>query len=299
MSTMIALVGEQPIPVLLPVRALKPNLVALMHTGDTRLVAERIKRLINTQVDLLEVEPFDVRDCQRVLKRYLKHAPGPVIYNLTGGTKTMLLAAYMVALTNRSSVVYLQTQGATSRLYSYRVGSSGLVEIEARELPALINADDYLKAHLPGFTLDGFSREGKSLTSGGLFEKAVHDALLRGRIDEVLPGVKPDGVAKNIDIDLFVRCGNQAGIAEIKLNKAGKAGLDQLATAGGREYLGIYTAKFLIVGNIIGDGLKELAQARGIKIIELPSYAINKQLSLVDEKVLTESVRGKLGVKPT
>jgi hypothetical protein len=296
MTTLIALVGEQPIPILLPIRALKPKRVALMFTEDSRQVAERLQRLIAVPVDDVLVKPFDVRDCQQKLKRYLQKISGPVTYNLTGGTKTMLLAAYTVAVSNRSAVVYLQTQGSRSRLYSYRISSSGLIESEARELPVLLEAADYLRAHVLDYTCTGFSQKDGKLTDGGLFEKAVAEALT-GQVDEVLAGVHPAGVAGNIDIDFVIRCGNQVGIAEAKAHQARKEGLDQLTMAGGREYLGTYTSKFFVIGNTMGSSLKQLAEARGIQVIELPGYAASGVMAATEAKLLVETVRKRLGAK--
>ncbi len=296
MKTMIALVGEQPIPILLPIRALKPERVALMFTDDTRRVAERLRRLIDVPVDEVPIKPFDVRDCQQKLKRYLQKVAGPVTYNLTGGTKMMSLAAYTIAVSNHSAVVYLQTQGSRSRLYSYRISSSGLIESDVRDLPVLIDADNYLRAHLSGYSCTGFSQKDGKLTDGGLFEKAVADALT-GQVDEILLGVHPDEVAGNIDIDFVVRCGNQVSIVEAKANKASKDGLDQLAMAGGREYLGTYTSKFLVVGNTIGTSLKQLAEARGIQVVELPSYAAAGVIATAEARSLVETVRKRLGAK--
>jgi len=102
-------------------------------------------------------------------------------------------------------------------------------------------------------------------------------------------------VADNIDIDLFIRCGNQAGIAELKAGKAGKDGIDQLSTAGGRAYLGIYAAKFLITGSPLGGSLKQLAKALGIVAVELPSYSAGNQISHADRKLLVETIKRKLG----
>lgn len=296
MTTMIALVGEQPIPILLPIRTLKPKRVALMHTTETYVVAQRLERLVDVPVDLLQTKPYDVRDCQQKLKRYLSKVGGPITYNLTGGTKPMLLAAYTLAVSAHSAVVYLQTQGNISRLYSYRISSSGLSETGSHDLGTLISTDDYLRAHLSDYSIAGFSQTGGRLTVGGQFEKALADALV-GQIDDVLPGVHPAGVADNIDIDLVVRCGNQVGIVEAKSNKASKEGLDQLMMAGGREYLGIYTAKFLAVGNTIGPSLKQLAKARGITVLELPSYATSGALGREDAKLLIDTVRSRLGAR--
>jgi hypothetical protein len=208
----------------------------------------------------------------------------------------MLLAAYTVAVSNRSGVVYLQTQGSLSRLYMYRVSSSGLIESEVRELPALIDTDDYLRAHLPDYGCAGFSQKDGKLTDGGLFEKAVAEALA-GQVDEILAGVHPGEVAGNIDIDFVIRCGNQVGIAEAKANKASKEGLDQLAMAGGREYLGTYTRKFLVIGNVMGSSLRQLAEARGIHVVELPTYAATGVIALADARRLVEIVRKQLGAR--
>ncbi len=286
---LVSLVGEQPLPILLPTRALRPTRVALIHTVDTLSVAKRVRRLLDMVVDFVRVEPFDVRDCQRKIKQYLKRVRGTAVYNLTGGTKTMLLAAFMSALHRKERVLYLQTHGSVSRLYHYRYSSSGLIETKTEDLPALITADDYLRAHLPGYKAVGFSRGEKR---GREFEEAVYQAL-KGNADEILIGVKPGGVADNIDVDLFIRCGNQAGIAELKLSKGNKDGIDQLSTAGGQAYLGIYTQKFLIVGREVTAGIKQLAQARGISVIELPSYA-NGQLSYADRRKLVVTVQAKL-----
>jgi hypothetical protein len=88
------------------------------------------------------------------------------------------------------------------------------------------------------------------------------------------------------------------GIAEAKANKASKEGLDQLTMAGGREYLGTYTSKFLIVGNTMGLGLKQLAEARGIQTIELPSYAATGVIAPNEARQLVETVRKWLGAQP-
>jgi hypothetical protein len=58
--------------------------------------------------------------------------------------------------------------------------------------------------------------------------------------------------------------------------KKPKQGIDQLNTAGGREYLGTYAIRVLINGRTLSPDIKTLAQERGVKLIELPGYCDNR-----------------------
>jgi len=297
MSTMVCLMGEQPIPVLLPVRHINPQKTLLVCTRDTKAVAGRLAGLVPS-AETLVVPPYDVGRALTQMKQAAA-LEGELIVNLTGGTKLMALAAYSLAAERRCDFVYLDSQQRRSLLYRYRFDSPTPSQATVTELDTLINLDDYLRAHLPGYSAEGFSKEKNGqLTDGGRFEKAVHDALDR-RGFEVLAGVRPQGVEEQIEIDLVVRVGNQVGIAEIKLgdaqNKANKEALDQLTTAGSREYLGTYTARFLITARPIhANGIRALAQAMGIAIIELGDYNGGLTLSLASAERLAESVRARL-----
>ena len=140
--------------------------------------------------------------------------------------------------------------------------------------------------YLGDYQITGFAK-----TREGAFEKAVHD-VLQTHVDEVLAGVKKGGA---LDIDLVIRCGNRVGIAEVKTGEKArkKVGIDQLNTAGGREFLGTYTKKFLIV-DMPWDtlsNLRELAQARDITVIEVPSYGMTGAISNTDQRTLARTVQ--------
>jgi predicted RecB family endonuclease len=143
------------------------------------------------------------------------------------------------------------------------------------ELPELITIADYLNAHLPGFRVEGASQ-----TDGGHFEQAVANALQEAGF-EVMIGVRPERVADQIEIDLVIRYKNQVGIAEVKLGggEAPKKGVDQLSTAGRREYLGTYTRKFLIVARRQNNKIRQLARESDVTLIELPDYRSGRPLS--------------------
>jgi hypothetical protein len=298
MHTMIALVGEQPIPNLLPVRHLKPAKTVLVYTATTEKTAQRLAKIIpNSAGHKLAASPYEVGKILAGLTQATSGESG-VYFNLTGGTKPMALAAYTLAARMGAPFIYLQSERPPETLYLYEFAQGQPVLQSTEPLPPLINADDYLRAHLPGYRAVGCSRdENGEITDGGLFEQAIYDALKKEDDLEVLAGVRPEGVADQIEVDLVVRCGNRVGIAEVKLGDKGgqkpKQGLDQLATAGGREYLGTYTAKFLIVARRQTRGIHALADARQIKVIELPGYRDGK-LPPEERQRLVQTIRDRL-----
>jgi hypothetical protein len=293
---LLSLIGEQPIPNLLPIRALSPDENLLVYTSRTQQVARRLRRIISAAEGLdgdLKAPPYDMPRTLRLLQERLA-GQREVVFNLTGGTKLMALAAFALAAQTRRPFVYLQSEGQRSQLFRYAFRDGLPLMEERQELPTLINASEYLSAHLDVYRTDGFSRdEHGELSEGGWFEQAVFVAL-QPRIDEVLAGVRPTGAGQQIEIDLVLRCGNQTGIAEVKLGggDSGKRGLDQLKMAGEPTYLGTYTAQFLIVARKqLSGSIQALASARGIHVICLPDYQPGRPLSRQEADKLAAQVR--------
>lgn len=294
MTTLLSLIGEQPMPVLLPARFLQPERTLLVCTERTKPVAQRLQELLPHA----QIEPTDPYDLPAILAALGKLLPAgeAAIVNLTGGTKMMMLAAFALAMQRGWDFVYLESEHTPFVLHRYSLADGHLRRISSQELPALISAADYLNAHLPGFDETGCSRDEKGhLTIGGRFEQAVVNAL-KDRF-EVLAGVRPKGVANQIEIDLVIRRGNRVGIAEVKLGGGDarpKQGIDQLSTAGGRVYLGAYTSKFLITGGRPAPSIKRLASERGVTIIPLPGYDDGFPLKRDDQARLLNVMSEKL-----
>jgi hypothetical protein len=293
--TLLHLVGEQPMPVLLPDRLLRPARSLLIYTTRTRPVAERLKRLL-PQAAFAEADPYDL---PAILSRLAELTPAsePTVVNLTGGTKMMMLAAFALAMQRGWDFVYLESEQQPATLHRYSVGAAGLRRQARDRLPSLISAADYLNAHLPGFRVEGFSRDEQGrLNDGGLFEQAVHDAL-RPHVDEVLAGVRPQGVANQIEIDLLIRVGNQVGVAEVKLGggvERPKQGIDQLSTAASRDYLGHYTGKFLITANRLAASIQRLAREKQVTAVTLQEYRLGQPLTAADQQRLVQAVTERL-----
>lgn len=282
LELLVSLVGEQPIPNLLVTRQLQPARHLLVYTHRTEPVARRLRSLISQHSDLsqdLLCKPYDFEALVAALRSRLDLSKGAV-FNLTGGTKLMSLGAYALAAETGSQVVYYENEGR--RLLTYILENGSLKRASAQKLPTLINIDDYLRAHWPGYRQEGPARDEQNhLNQGGLFEQAVFSAL-KPRCDEVLCGVHPEGVADQIEIDLVVRRGNQIGVLELKLGgnrDSGKKGMGQLKLAAEATYLGTYACPILVVGaGDLNKKIKTLAEKRRIHIIYLPEYQEGRAL---------------------
>lgn len=299
MTLLVSLIGEQPIPNLLPVRFLKPDENILVYSDRTKPQAERLRKLLSGSPDLhadLKTNAFAFDAILACLQERLTGAQD-VTLNLTGGTKMMALAAFALAPRLAYPFVYLQTDGRVSWLYRYG-WENGLPRLTVREtLPALVTAEDYLNAHLPGFTQGDFNREERgALSEGGMFEKAIHAALLP-HFDQILHSVAPREVDDQIEIDLVLRCSNQVGIAEVKLGggESPKRGLDQLKMAGEARYLGTYTQQFLIVAApVLPRRIENLARKREITIVHVPEYRQGLPIPSGAAKRAAQEIRARL-----
>lgn len=301
MTTMIALVGEQPIPNLLPVRYLEPESLLLVHTKRTEQTAGRLRDLMkDTETLMLNVQPYDIERIRHSIEE-VAGGRSDLVFNLTGGTKIMAVAAYDLAAQSRSSFIYLQTEGRRGRdcqsvlyRYGFDEGRPTLEERKVLDEP-LISLDDYLKVHFGDFEESPLSRAGDRATDGGAqLEQAVHRAL-EGYVDEIKHGVRPAGMKNQVETDLVIRCVNQIGFIEVKSGGegSGKKAVDQLTTAGARELSGTYTARFLVTVQTRRDDYKALASQMGVSVVELLDYR-GGRLSERDTHALRQRIAERL-----
>jgi|GEM_PF-2152960 len=212
---------------------------------------------------MLPTDPYDIERIAGDLEQRIREegwADSELVFNLTGGTKTMVLAAYRIAESRRAPFVYLQSEGRRSILYRYEFGDHGYRKARDEVLPALLTINDYIRAHV--------GRDPEQMRPkedlGARFEAAIRDAL-QGCVDEVKQGVILGGA---LELDLVVRLGNQVGVIQAKTGEKAKKkeGLDQLNAACGRENLGTYTAKILTVNQRWDETLENLRElGRGVE----------------------------------
>jgi hypothetical protein len=285
---MVALIGEQPVPNLLPARHLRPDAALLVHTELTRTTASHVKKALEPTVtsELFEVDPYDMASIQlRLMERLVDLSRDDhVVLNLTGGTKPMAMASLEVARRLNSPFVYFQSEANESRLSYYRIDRDSITLAKVEDVPETLTIDDYLRLHLGAYERDAPRND---------FEREVALALAADpRIAEVMTSLRPQGLGA-LEVDFVVRRGNQVGIGEVK-TQAAKAGIDQINAVSDPRYLGTYVHKFLVSGKMVDSNNKELAEAYRIEVIELPSFGEAGTLSPRDKEQLVTTVAQKL-----
>ncbi len=292
-TVLINLIGEQPAPNLLPVYELRPDKTLLVATERTKPVAKRLAQRLREkgyQAEIVLGEAYDVETTVCSIQQALRADKATrLVGNFTGGTKVMVLALLraLQEWPRDKQLVYFRTEGSQGMLYFFDPDS--LNGREVRLLDQTLTLEDYLKVYLGDYRF-----EGPGVGPGRAFEITIAEALAPV-VDELYQGLRKGGA---LDIDLVFRCGNQVGIAEVKSGKKAKKkeGIDQLNTAGGRDFLGTYVKKFLIVDTSWKEltNLRELAEARNIVLIELPSFGQKGFLDETDKQTLVNAVRSKL-----
>ncbi len=311
MTTMIALVGEQPQPNFLPVLHYRPDKVLLVYTDRTKNKYDYLKVALEKRgftIYGLETDPYDIPSIVKVLDEKLNEKledqsallPQPLIVNLTGGTKTMSLAAYQVGEQYNASAIYMQSESGQSIVDHYTWQNHQFKHQKQEILPEHIDLSDVLNLHLgQGKDAEGKMRwkeKGPNIDNdnhGHLFELAIAQTL-RDHNYEVMCGVK--GKNDQLDIDVILRYQNQISIIEAKTSKNGVVtnldAVKQISTA--INYLrGTYINPFVVIDGRPSDELKMMCGLLRISIISLPDYkrgAIAFSLSQEDSQTLLDTI---------
>lgn len=270
MTTMIALVGDQPLSNFLPVKYYQPQKVLLIYTTKTRQKYEYLQATLqkDANVDALEVEPYDILAiAQAIDAKIPKKTPSPsLLFNLTGGTKPMPLAAYQVAQQRKAPMMYLQSEGKNTCVYHYLREDQQLRLVDNELLPEIATLQDIFDLHLgPG----NWQEDGSGRREGSVFEDAIVDVLrLNGY--EVMVGV--NAMNGQMDVDVAVRFGNQYGIIEAKMGRNGVRldGIKQLSNAA--RHLGTYSQTLFVITVPPQGAQRMMVKASNIEVVSLPTY---------------------------
>ena len=73
-----------------------------------------------------------------------------------------------------------------------------------------------------------------------------------------------------------------------------KKGIDQLSTAGGREYLGTYARKRLITAGEIRERVRLLAAEKQVAIVQVHGYRNGRPIPLAESARLVSEVKRAL-----
>lgn len=290
MALMIALIGGQPMPNLLPVRHYHPDEVLLVYTAGTKPQCDRLKPILSreTKVHTLETDAYDIELIKKHMKdkfQELKVLPESLIFNLTGGTKAMVLAAYQVAQDYASPVFYLQSESKQNHIYSY-IWRDGQLQLVSDDV--LLSEYVRLKDIFDMYVGANNWKEGKpSDNVGGLFEIAIAQ-VLRTRGYEMMCGIR---IFKDIEIDVTIRDKNQIAIIEAKIGEQARSlkGVQQLSTA--VRNLGTYTKQFYVINELPSKSHEAIMLASNIQVISLQEYASGMlELTANDASKLVDAI---------
>jgi len=295
MTTLIQLIGAQPLPNLLPWLHLKPDQTMLIYTPQTDQVRQRIESVIG-QCHSIRCDAYDIESLVKALDAELaSQQNSDLIFNLTGGTKAMVLAANQVAMKRGALVVYLESERTQNVLYEYRYDNQQTLRLQGKTLlPELITIEQFLDAHIGK---GQWQEAGPSKDIGGAFEQAVADAI-RARLSqaEVKQGIKFLGSDRRpqVDLDIVVRCGNQ--FARIECKSQGKTttldAAKQLNLVS--ELLGTYTRKFIALSNDPNPEHQAVYEATRTTVIVLSSFS-DTNLSDNDQQNLAKTIAQAIG----
>jgi hypothetical protein len=295
---MISLVGEQPAPNLLPIGYFQPTRVALVHTSlpQSQVRAKRLAGLIEgkrkIRTELWQTDAYRVEQIRDDLKRIIDERQllgHELVFNLTGGTKPMALAAYETARMFAAKAFYYQTEDNQSLIHPYRFDEDGqLIAEQPLQITETLTLDDFLRVYVGDYESNPPKED---------FERMVVEALRNSDLAdfEILPSVHLKELSGNVEVDALARQGNRLAAFEIK-RTAAKRGIDQLNGVTDQRTLGTYTRKILVSATPLEGNNQELAQAYRIRVVVLESGK-SGALSETDRRTLIESVRDELEPK--
>jgi hypothetical protein len=119
---MLCLIGEQPVPNLLPIRELRPKEVVLFYTTLTEERSKYLRSvLINEGIICERVkvdDPYHIEDIVAIIGDEVDSKSGCLL-NLTSGTKPMAFAGFEVSRKKNIPFCYLQSEGKRNLLFLY------------------------------------------------------------------------------------------------------------------------------------------------------------------------------------
>jgi len=270
MTAMIALVGAQPLPNFIPIRTEKPSAALFVYTDRTERVYKQLEVVLRQETSVfgLQTDAYNIPTIEQAVRDWIEKqavASDTLVFNITGGTKTMSLALYRVAERYQAPMLYVESERNQNRMYRY-IWSNGL-HLECKDLlPECITLDDFLNMY---FGHGEWKEYGPGNQEGSAFEQAIAHTLQQAGY-EVKLGVKV--LNNQIDIDVIVRHENQVGIIEAKAGNNGSRmdGIKQLNNAA--KQLGLYTRSFYVITVPPNERHEDIVNASNIKVVSLSGY---------------------------
>ncbi len=287
---LLSLLGEQPIPNLLPLwQYAQYDSVRFAATTRTYPLALSLAaaipqdpRLAHLQVlDPLLLEAYNLATARRAINQALvdHHREGKqVCLNLTGGTKLMSLAALQAAFGSGTPLLYVATE-SNEVIHLSPDGS----ELRRDPLEVHISVNQYLLAHELQSSYDSAFRPGMekapvhhSQPGSYLEEQVARAALKEGVFDDVRRGLY---IRRQVDhgyvvneLDVVVTRNGRLAVCSCKSGSATtpkmREWIYELYSLSSREAAGIYCGKVLVVDQPeIPPAIIQRAQGMHVRLV--------------------------------
>lgn len=278
----LTLVGEQPMPVLLPLWQEKGfTSVQLIASETTRPVAEFLAEYIRSDpaMGIRKVHPvmvvnaYDLESASAELHALLaKHRYHKTVLNLTGGTKMMSIAAQQAAAGTQARLLYVSAEKRSLIYFSADSNETQTIPIRVK-----VTVEQYFNAH--GFDCSESQNFGMRECEvappkqGDVLEDRVYDLLCQsGLFDDVRRNVfirRTSGSSEvTNELDVVAASGGNLVVCSCKSGKVDNQALYELASLSRREVAGIYCGRVLVSSKkTLLPGVVNRAAQDGIRII--------------------------------
>jgi len=256
----LSLVGEQPLPILLPLWQENEYADVWLLASQTTLgIAKTLAEYISTDPTLRHlrvrepevIDAYNLTEARKSISEIIDRLEGnqEILINLTGGTKIMSLAAMQAGRVSQITLLYVSTE---EHNLSYFHADSDVRE--TKPIQVKISVSQYLNAHgLETSDSQNFSykysdiapkKEGDDLenkvyalaSDSGLFDDVQQNVFIRKKNAE-------KAVMNELDV-VVIHNGNLA-VCSCKSGKVDNQALYELSSLSRREVAGIYCAKAL------------------------------------------------------
>lgn len=303
---LLSLLGEQPIPNLLPLwqENSQFNAVRFVVSDATLPVAETLMQMLKSDPKLSNIEisppiyvdPYDylptVERLSAALSQFFYNNQS-VVLNLTGGTKLMSLAAMRAATIHNTPVMYIATENSSIIYLNPGDGK----ELAREKIKVSISVAQYLAAHgVEVSNHQNFNRKGsipyRPPKEGDALEERVFQLLTKTAVfDDVQRGLfvrRIDRPQVQNELDILVTRNGRLVVCSCKSGQNFmKDWIYEISSLSSRESFGIYCGKVLVVDQIeINEAHLSRARINHVKIV------FGKKIDEVN-KVVKQALAGR------
>ena len=277
--------GEQPIPVLLPLFQWpgKFNQFGLVASTTTCDLAEQLYRFIRADSNLRTIQLFpvlliDAYDPEDIRSRLIEYARDHKLdgkntsFNITGGTKLMSLAAQQAASELGMTTMYIATEKQLVITFPNNGENPQLWPLKVN-----LTIQQYLMAHgiessnSPNFGAGPVNaippREGDQLeqdvllllSRSGCFDEVQRDVY-------IAKNLRQPGEVRN-ELDIVVIRNGKLAVISCKSGKVTREKLYELISVSSREKAGVYCEKVMVASTQQPKGITDRAAIERITII--------------------------------